>query len=187
MYLIRQNATPGKKVVLALPLTGRIYKQDNLTVNKILLRNIDDTSYAFTYVKTYTKKDDGRTDIKELHSRYENFAMQEQYVREANRTIETIHYRNKRATTFEKFVIKIVKSVNELEKRGRGMYKAEIVEIIWQRVNNAELSQYLTELKVQFKHQHRNYREVLQDIASQVPSIGVETFQKASEVSVQGT
>ena len=46
---------------------------------------------------------------------------------------------------------------------------------------------YITDLKVQFQHQSRNYREVLQDIASQVPFIGVETFLKASTVSVQGT
>ena len=65
------------------------------------------------------------------------------------------------------------------------MKNAEIVEIIWQRVNNSELSQYLTAVKVQFQHQPLNYREVIQDIASQVPSIGVDTFQKASAVSVQ--
>ena len=89
--------------------------------------------------------------------------------------------------TFEKFVRNLVKSVDELERRGRGMHNVDIVEIIWQRVNNAELSQYLTALKIQFQHQPHNYREVLKDIASQMPSIGIGTFQKASEVSVQGT
>ena len=63
--------------VLAVPLTGRLYKQDNLTVHNIILRNIADASDAFTYVKPYIKKDDGRTDIKALRSRYENIAMQE--------------------------------------------------------------------------------------------------------------
>ena len=67
------------------------------------------------------------------------------------------------------------------------MHNTGIVEIIWQRFSNAELRQYLTDLKVQFQHQPRNYREVLQDIVSQVPSIGVDTLEKASEVSVQGT
>ena len=67
------------------------------------------------------------------------------------------------------------------------MHNSEIVEIIWQRVSNAELSQYLNALKVQFQHQPRYYREILQDIASQVPYIGIDTFRKASKVSVQGT
>ena len=67
------------------------------------------------------------------------------------------------------------------------MHNTVIVEIIWKRVSNAELSQYLTALKVQFQHQPRSYRWVLQDIAIQVPSIGVDTFRKSSEVSVYGT
>ena len=67
------------------------------------------------------------------------------------------------------------------------MHNTAVVEIIWQRVRNTELIQYLTVLKVQFQHQPRNYREVLQDIAIQVPSIFVNTFRKESEVSVQGT
>ena len=67
------------------------------------------------------------------------------------------------------------------------MHNADIVDIIWKSVSNAELIQYLTSFKVQFQRQPRNYREVLQDIASQVPFIGVDTLRKASEVSFQGT
>ena len=181
-YVIRENDVPyqterdtwEEKAVLSVPLTGRLYKQDNLTVQNIILRNIADASDAFTYAKPYIKKDDVRADIKALRSRYENVAMQDQYVSEANRTIDIIQYRNEREMTFEKFVSKLVKAFEELEKRGRGMHNAEIVDIIWQRVRNAELSQYLTSLKVQFQHQPRNYRELLQYIASQVPSLGVD-------------
>ena len=59
-------------------------------VDNIILRNISDASDAFNYVKPYIKKEDGRTEIRALCSRYENVAMQEQYVSEARRTIETI-------------------------------------------------------------------------------------------------
>ena len=55
-----------------------------------------------------------RTDIKALRSRYESVAMQEQYVIEANRTIEIIQYRNERAMLFGKFISKLVKAVDEL-------------------------------------------------------------------------
>ena len=49
-YLIRENETPDQterddweeKAVLAVPLTGRLYKQDTLTVHNIILRNISD-------------------------------------------------------------------------------------------------------------------------------------------------
>ena len=81
----------------------------------------------------------------------------------------------------------LFQAVSAVEKLGTGIHNADIVEIIWQRVRNVELIQYLTVLKVQFQHQPHNYREVLQAIASQVPSIGVDTLQKACEVLVQGT
>ena len=85
-YIIRENNAPdqterntwGEKAVLVTALTGRLYKQDKLTVHNIILPNISDTLDAFTYVKPYIKKDDGKTDIKLLRSRYEIFAMQEQ-------------------------------------------------------------------------------------------------------------
>ena len=92
---------------MAVPLFRIQYKQDNLTVNNIIYCNIYYTSDAFTYVKPYIKKDDGRTDIKALCSRYENVSIQEQYISKAKRTIETIQCRNERANTFKKFVIEI--------------------------------------------------------------------------------
>ena len=92
----------------------RLYKQDNHTLHNLILRNIADALDAFTYVKPYIKKDYGRTNIKVLCSRYANVAIQEQYVSKDKCTIQTIQYKNERAMTFEKFVSKLVKSVNEL-------------------------------------------------------------------------
>ena len=76
--------------MLAVPLTGRVYKKDNLTVQNIISRNIADKSDAFKYVKPYINKDNVRTDIKELRIKHQNVAMQEQYVSEANSTIDTM-------------------------------------------------------------------------------------------------
>ena len=80
--------------MLEAPLTRRLYKQYYRTVHNIILRNISDLSDAFTYVKPYIKKEDGRTDIKALRSRYKNVAMQDQYVSKSKRTIGTIQYGN---------------------------------------------------------------------------------------------
>ena len=155
-------------------------------MHNITLHNIPYASYAFNYVNPYIKKDDGTSYIKALRSRYEKVAMQAQYVSEAYLKVEITQYINQGAMTFKKVFIKLIKYVDELEKRDRGVNNADIVEIIWKRVINSELSQYLTDLKVYFQHQPRNYREVLQNIASQVPSIGFETLRKASEQSAQG-
>ena len=42
--------------------------------------------------------------------------MHEQYINEAKRTLETLKYRNEQALKFEKFVVKFVKAVDELDK-----------------------------------------------------------------------
>ena len=50
---------------------------------------------------------------------------------------------------------------------------------------NPELSQYSTEIKVQFQRQPREYQEILQDISRQVPSLNVPNFRKASDIVTQ--
>ena len=138
-HVIRENNAPDQterntweeKAVLSFPLARRLYNQDNLMVHNIILRKISDISETFTYVKTYIKKYNCRTDIKALRSRDENVVMQEKYVSRAKNTIENIKYRKERAMTFKKFVSKLVKAVDELEKLYRGMYNYDIVKIIW--------------------------------------------------------
>ena len=91
-------------------------------------------------------------------------------------------YRNERALKFEKFVAKFVKAVDELDKRNRGMHNADVVDMIWNKVTNLELNQYVFPLKVQFQSEPRNYQESLQDISSQVPTLPISTLRKSSEV-----
>ena len=83
---------------------------------------------------------------------------------------------------FEKFVAKFVKAVDDLEKYERGMHNADVVDIIWKKMTNPDLSQYVTALKVQSQRKPREYKDILQDIASQVPNLRVDTFRKALEV-----
>ena len=77
---------------------------------------------------------------------------------------------------------KFVKAVDELDKRNRGLHNADVVDMIWKKVTNPELNQYVITLKVQFQREPRNYQEVLQDIASKIPMLPINTFRKASEV-----
>ena len=77
---------------------------------------------------------------------------------------------------FEKFVSQFVKSVDELERQGRGLQNSDIIELIWKKMMNPELSQYVTALKVQFQHFPRPYQQLLQDIASEVPLLATPNF-----------
>ena len=137
-YVIREDGDPNlayqetweHKAMLAAPHKGNAYLQEKLTVHNIILRNIADGSDAFTYVKLYFKKDDGRFDIQAVRGRYENAAMHEQYINRAKRTLEKLTYRNERALKFKKFVAKFVKAVDELDKRNQGLHNADVTLIM---------------------------------------------------------
>ena len=155
-YVIRKDDDPNLedqetweyKAMLAAPREWNTYLQDKLTIHNIILRNITDGSNAFTYVKPYLRKDVGRLDIQDLRGQYENSAMQKHYINKSKRTLETFTYRNEWALKFEKFVAKFVKAVDELDKRNRGLYNADVVHMIWEKVTNPELNQYVVSLKV---------------------------------------
>ena len=192
-YVIREDNDPDLseqetwelKATLGAPHEGPSFANDALTVHNIIIRNIADGSDAFTYVKPLIKKDNGRLDVQALRSRYDNTAMHEQYVSEAKRTLDTITYRNERAMKFEKFVGQFVKAVDDLEKYKRKMHNEDIVDLIWKKMTNPDLSQYVMAIKVQFQREPREYQAILQDIASQVPNLRIDSFRKASEVTRQ--
>ena len=85
---------------------------------------------------------------------------------------------------FEKFVATFTQAVDELEKRNQGSHNADVIDLIWKEIMNPELSQYVTAPKVKFQQQPQDYQEILQDIASQVPSLHVPNFRKSSEVGI---
>ena len=66
--------------------------------------------------------------------------MHEQYINEAKITLETLTYRNEGALKSENFVAKFVKAVDELDKRNRGLYNADVVDMICKKVTNSELN-----------------------------------------------
>ena len=61
--------------------------------------------------------------------------MQEQYINEAKKTLNSMSYRNERILKFDKFVAKFVKAIDDLEKYERGMHNADIVDLIWKKVD----------------------------------------------------
>ena len=54
--------------------------------------------------------------------------------------------------------------------------------MIWKKVTNPDLNQYVVALKFQFQHEPRNYQEDLQYIAIQILTLPINTFRKSSEV-----
>ena len=148
-----------------------------LAVHGVILRNISEYSVAYTYVKTNIRRDDGRVDITALRARYENAAMQDMNINEVKKTLANIKYCNKRAMTFEKFVATFQKAIDDLEMYGRGMHNGDIVDLLWTKMGNPELAPYVVSMKVHYQAVRRGYKEILQDIATQIPLLAPTTFR----------
>ena len=63
--------------------------------------------------------------------------MQEIYINEAKKTLETHSYRNERSMKFEVFNSKFQNSVNVLDSYGRTMHNKDFVDLLWTKFNNA--------------------------------------------------
>ena len=83
-----------EKSRLSAPHTDNKYKLDVLALHNIITLNITETYHAYTYIKPKIKKNNGWIDIEALQARYHNPAMQDMYINEARKTLETLSYKN---------------------------------------------------------------------------------------------
>ena len=186
-YVIRQNyvlyhsnqLTWDEKSRLAAPNTGNKYKLETLAVHNIITRNISKTSHAYTYIKANIKKKNGRIDTKALQARYHNLAMQDMYINEAKKTLETLSYRNDRAMKFKVFNSKFQNKVNILDSYGCTVHKKDVVDLLWTELNNAELTMFVALTKVYYCSNCQIYTKILQEIATQISTSKTTQFTTA--------
>ena len=162
---------------------GMEFDLDKKAVHNIIVRNIAEDSDAYIYLKPSIKLEDGAEDIRLLRSRYDNDATKQQRINEANNALKDLVYKNERAMSFEKFSTIVKKSVDTLTECGRAPHNGDIVDSLWSKIQNPELVPFISALKVQYQMNGREYHELLQDIASQVPNItqASKGFRNVSE------
>ena len=97
-------------------------------------------------------------------------------------------YKNERAMPFEAFCRKLTKSLQHFEKAGRAKHDGDVINWIWGHIQNTELSQHLSALKVAQSFAVKTSRQILQEIAKEIPNIAKgSNFQpRISEVQQTG-
>jgi hypothetical protein len=172
----------------AAPLTGLDYEADRKTVHLFIMNNVDEDSDAHAYIYPIASKNDGRSDWRALDNRYDNEATVQARVNQANKTWDMLVYKNERAMPFEAFCRKLTKSLQHFEKAGRTKHDGDVIDWIWDHVQNTELSQHLSALKVAQSFHMKTSRQILQEIAKEIPNIAKgSNFGRISEVEVQQT
>jgi hypothetical protein len=96
-------APPWEELAIdAAPLSGLDYDADRKTVHLFLLNNISEDSDAHACIHPLVARNDGRLDWQALCERYENEAIIQARVNQANKTWEMLVYKNERATCHSK-------------------------------------------------------------------------------------
>ena len=155
-------------IIQAVSLDGNEFKQDARTVHKIILQNVHEDSDAYTYIKPLLRHRDGRRDMLALRERYSSDATRQGIINSAKATLDKLLYKNERSFPFEKFSAKLQKAYDELADNGRPVNNGDIVDALWNRIECAHLQIYIGSLKVDYQRNHRDYKLILQDIASEV-------------------
>ena len=65
--------------------------------------------------------------------------MQDMYISEAKKKLETLSYSNERAVRFEVFNSQFHNAANILDRYGRTMHNKDVVDLLWTKLNNSEL------------------------------------------------
>ncbi len=179
------HASWDQLAVAASPLRGAKFAQDSRIVHQIIFRNIAEESDAYTYVKPNVRLENGRVDYLALCARYDSHSSKETRINEAKKTLQTLQYRNERSMPFEKFVDKFQRAVDDLEAGGRPMHNDDVIDTLWPKIINNEIREFVTALKVDQARNPRGFREILQDIATEVPktSPNASFRRNVSEVS----
>jgi hypothetical protein len=193
-YIIRENDNPvldglatwETKAISGAPVIGVAFKQDAATAHRLIVNNISEDSDAYTYIKPMLRHEDGRRDIKALRARYLNTSTRQETINEANQVLDNLTYRNERSMTFEKFSSKLQNALNDLADCGRPVHDGDIVDKLWGRIQNSDLATYVAALKIEYTRNPRDYGEILQDIATQIPSLPKHVSFR-SKVSELGT
>ena len=175
-YVIRDNDEPmfdetvpyDDAVIEAIALEGENYRIDAQTVHQIILSNVSEDSDAYTYIKTLLRYRNGRRDILALRQRYSNAATKQAIINAAKGSLDTLRYKNERSFPFEKFSARLQKAYDELSENGRPVNNGDIVDALWDRIQTNDLQVYTASLKVDYQRNPRDYRLILQDLATEV-------------------
>ena len=86
-------------------------------------------------------------------------------VNQANKTWELLFYKNERVISFEAFCKKLAIAVQAFDRAKRPKLDCEIINWIWLHVQNSELPQFISALKVGQSLNPRTSQQILQELA----------------------
>jgi hypothetical protein len=201
-YVIRENDEPDYEEeeeddfdfeqlsIKCAPLVGVVYKTDARKVHQ-LIHGFVQGETAETWIKPKEKRQDGRLDYKALQAHYGGEGNKSVRIKEAEILRNSLHYKNERAMSFEKFLTNMQAMFTGFEDNDEILTDSQKIRLLFQKVQSPSMTQVKNALQVSYdldKEGEVNYDFIANSMAAEAASLPDHVpNRQASGVGSQGT
>ena len=154
-YVIRKNDEPSPsdkslkfvaRTIASAPLSGTAYEHDSLQVHEMLV-NFTTGQPSHAWIKSVEKFEDGRRSMKALREHFEGKGNATRNLAEANRLRESLHYKNERSLSFEKFLSMMQEMFNIYSKEDQELSEKAKIDLLFAKVQHQGLQAAIEALR----------------------------------------
>jgi hypothetical protein len=136
-----------KLTIACAALQGIGHKTDARKVHQ-LIHGFVQGETAETWIKPREKKQDGRIDFRALTAHYGGEGNESVWIKEAEVLRNTLHYKNERAMSYERFFTNMQTMFTGFE--GDGEILSETIQLLFDKVQNPNLTTIKNTLQVSY-------------------------------------
>jgi hypothetical protein len=156
-YITRDNEEPDYELeddfeqltINCAPLSRLVFKTDARKVNQ-LIHGFVQGETAETWIKPKEKRQDGRLDYQSLQAHYGGEGNKSVRIKEAEVLRTTLHYKSKRAMSFEKFLTNMQAVFTGFDDNDEILTEAQKIRLLFQKVQSPSLTQVKNALQVSY-------------------------------------
>jgi hypothetical protein len=158
-YVIRENNEPDYEEeedfdfeqlsIKCASLVGVVYKTDARKVHQ-LIHGFVQGETAETWIKPKEKRQDGRLDYKALQAHYGGEGNKSVRIKEAEILRNSLHYKNERAMSFEKFLTNMQAMFTGFEDNDKILTDSQKIRLLFQKVQSPSMTQVKNALQVSY-------------------------------------
>lgn len=172
VYVIRKDAVEvemddrTRKLVASAPLQGVIYRNDSQRV-LLIIRSLTTGTDAENWIKGISC---GRMAMRALQEHYDGNAESEKRKEAARADIKTLFYKNESSFSFEKYINRLKKSFDTLDKYGVPIYEEDKVKLLLDKIQSTH-SEIRTQVSICRSSHAKNFIEASTYMSREVSRI----------------
>ena len=136
------------KSIACAPLSGEYFDADKVAVFNMIV-SFTTGQPAGDWIKSTLRYSNGRRSMIALRTHFAGEGNASRTLADADRLKETLHYKNERAMTFEKFLTNMQKMFNIYDKESEKVPEDQQVRILFNKIKSKDLESAINALKAQ--------------------------------------